>query len=74
MKKRIVITGLGVVSPIGIGTDNFWAALYAGKSGAARVSLFDISDYTCQIAAEIKGFEPENYIEKKTIRRMDRFT
>jgi len=74
MKKRIVITGLGVVSPIGIGTDNFWAALTSGKSGAARVSFFDVSSYTCQIAAEVKGFEPEKYIDKKTIRRMDRFT
>jgi 3-oxoacyl-[acyl-carrier-protein] synthase II len=74
MKKRIVITGLGVVSPVGIGVDNFWDALMAGKSGAARVTLFDVSQYTCQIAAEIKGFEPEKYIERKTIRRMDRFT
>jgi len=74
MKKRIVITGMGVVSPIGIGTDVFWNALTTGKSGAARVTLFDVTGYTCQIAAEIKGFEPENYIEKKTIRRMDRFT
>ena len=65
---------MGVVSPIGIGTDVFWNALTTGKSGAARVTLFDVTGYTCQIAAEIKGFEPENYIEKKTIRRMDRFT
>jgi 3-oxoacyl-[acyl-carrier-protein] synthase II len=74
MKKRVVITGMSVVSPIGIGLENFWPALSSGKSGAGRVTFFDVSTYTCQIDAEVKGFEPEKYIEKKSIRRMDRFT
>ncbi len=74
MKKRIVITGIGVVTPIGIGQQEFWAALHTGKSGVGKVSYFDTTDYPCKIDAEVKGFNPELYIEKKTIRRMDRFT
>lgn len=74
MKRRIVITGLGIVSPIGIGKENFWDSLRNGRSGAGRVTFFDTSTYPCQIDAEVKNFQPENYIDKKTIRRMDRFT
>ena len=74
MKRRIVITGLGIVSPIGIGKENYWDSLRNGRSGAGRVTFFDTSTYTCQIDAEVKNFQPENYIDKKTIRRMDRFT
>lgn len=65
---------MGVVTPIGTGLDNFWNALMGGVSGAGRVTHFDVTDYTCQIAAEVKDFNPENYVEKKTARRMDRFT
>jgi 3-oxoacyl-[acyl-carrier-protein] synthase II len=74
MKRRIVITGMGVVTPIGIGLDAYWDSLRNGRSGAGRVTFFDVSEYPCQIDAEVKGFVPENYIEKKSVRRMDRFS
>lgn len=71
---KVVITGMGVVSPIGIGLPAYWDSLVSGRSGLGRVSLFDVSQYACQIAGEAKEFKPENFIEKKKIRRMDRFT
>ena len=71
MKKRVVITGLGVVSPVGNNVEEFWEALISGKSGAGKISRFDTSNYTTRIAAEVKGFDPLNYIEKKEARRMD---
>src|ERR1051325_9019768 len=74
MKPRVVITGMGVVSPIGIGKEAFWDSLKNGRSGVGRLTFFDTTDYPCQIDAEVKGFQPENYIDKKNIRRMDRFT
>ncbi len=74
MTKRVVVTGMGVVTPIGIGLETFWDSLKNGRSGVGRLTFFDTTDYTCKIDAEVKGFEPEKYIDKKTIRRMDRFT
>ena len=74
MKKRVVITGLGAVTPIGIGKDEFWQALLAGKSGVGKITRFDASDYTTQIAGEVKNFDPTQYIEKKEAKRMDRCT
>src|SRR5512137_1376273 len=74
MKQRVVITGMGVVTPIGIGLEVFWDALQNGRSGVGRLTFFDTTDYPCKIDAEVKNFEPEKYIDKKTIRRMDRFT
>ena len=65
---------MGVVTPIGIGLETFWDSLKNGRSGVGRLTFFDTTDYTCKIDAEVKGFEPEKYIDKKTIRRMDRFT
>jgi 3-oxoacyl-[acyl-carrier-protein] synthase II len=74
MKKRVVVTGVGVVTPIGIGVEAFWDSLKNGRSGVGRLTFFDTTDYPCKIDAEVKGFDPEKYIDKKTIRRMDRFT
>ena len=74
MKKRVVVTGVGVVSPIGIGVEAFWDSLKNGRSGVGRLTFFDTTDYPCKIDAEVKNFDPEKYIDKKTIRRMDRFT
>jgi 3-oxoacyl-[acyl-carrier-protein] synthase II len=74
LKKRVVITGLGAVTPLGIGTDIFWKSLLEGKSGIARITRFDPSDYATQIAGEVKDFDPTNYIDKKEAKRMDRCT
>lgn len=70
---EVVVTGLGLVTPIGIGVEATWQALMAGKSGAGKITKFDATDYACQIAAEVKGFNPEDYIEKKSIKQMDTF-
>lgn len=74
MKKRVVITGLGAITPIGIGADEFWKSLLAGKSGIGRITRFDPSDYATQIAGEVKDFDPTKYIDKKEAKRMDRCT
>lgn len=74
MNRRVVITGYGVISPIGIGIDDFWNSLASGKSGISRVSSFDASQFSTQICAEVKNFQPEKYIDKKKIRKMDRFS
>lgn len=74
MDRRVVITGYGVISPIGIGADDFWNSLASGKSGISRVSSFDASQFSSQICAEVKNFQPEEYIDKKKIRKMDRFS
>ena len=72
--KRVVITGLGPVTPIGIGKEDYWNSLIAGKSGVDYITRFDTENFPTKIAAEIKNFTPENYIDKKVLRRMDRFT
>jgi 3-oxoacyl-[acyl-carrier-protein] synthase II len=72
--KRVVITGLGVVSPIGIGRSAYWDALRNGAPGASPISAFDPTDYPCRIAGEVTGFDPETFIDPKAVRRSDRFT
>jgi len=74
MECRVVITGMGVVSPIGIGTETFEEALFEGKNGIARITLFDVSSYRSQIAGEVRNFNPRDYLPPKQIGRMDRFT
>ena len=73
MNRRVVITGIGLVSALGLGTRETWAALLAGQSGVTRVTRFDVSGYAAQIAAEVNGFDPLNWIEKKDIKKMDLF-
>ncbi len=73
MSRRVVVTGVGLVSPLGIGTEETWQALLEGRSGVAPITAFDASAFPCRIAAEVKGFQPENYIERKEVRRMGRF-
>jgi len=73
-KRRVVITGIGIISSVGIGKDNFWKSLISGKSGVGKITHFDPSNFTTQIAAEVNDFNPENWLNKKQIRRMDRFT
>jgi len=72
-RRRVVITGLGVVTPLGIGVEKTWQALTAGKSGITTITRFDASEYACQIAGEVKDFNPGDYIEKKEIKKMDTF-
>lgn len=74
MKERIVITGLGVVSPFGDGVEPFWEALKAGKNGVSEITLFDASQLNCQIAAQCKDFNPEIYMDPKEAKRSDRYT
>jgi 3-oxoacyl-[acyl-carrier-protein] synthase II len=71
--RRVVVTGVGVVSPLGTGNRKNWDALVAGKSGIDRVTRFDVSDFPVQIAGEVKDFNPEDFIEKKEIKKMDLF-
>ncbi|NLM51360.1 MAG: beta-ketoacyl-ACP synthase II [Firmicutes bacterium] len=73
MKRRVVITGLGAITPIGIGKTEFWQGLIAGKNGIDRVQSFDVSEFPTQIGAEVKNFDPAMFFDKKESRRMDRF-
>ncbi|KQT37516.1 MULTISPECIES: beta-ketoacyl-ACP synthase II [unclassified Methylophilus] len=72
-KRRVVVTGLGVVSPVGIGYQNAWDNLIAGQSGIARITKFDPTPFASQIAGEVKGFNAEDFIPAKDARRMDTF-
>lgn len=71
--RRVVVTGVGVVSPLGTGNRKNWDALTAGVSGIDRITRFDVSDFPIQIAGEVKDFNPEDFIEKKEIKKMDLF-
>ena len=71
--KRVVITGLGAITPIGKNPTDYWNGLLQGRSGVGKVTLFDASNHACQIAAEVKDFDPHEYLDKKDAKRMDRF-
>ncbi|WP_308592442.1 beta-ketoacyl synthase N-terminal-like domain-containing protein, partial [uncultured Megasphaera sp.] len=72
MEKRVVITGLGVISPVGIGKDTFWNALLNGENGIGPITHFDATEYAARIAGEVKGFNPGDYgIDRKEARHMD---
>jgi len=73
VKNRVVITGLGAVTPIGIGKDEFWKGLLEGKNGIEKITRFDASEYGAQIAGEVKDFDPVAFIDKKEAKRMDRY-
>ena len=70
---RVVITGLGMVSPLGLDVASNWDALINGRSGADKITLFDASKHVTKFAAEVKNFDPNTYINRKEARRMDRF-
>jgi len=72
-RRRVVVTGMGVVCPVGIGLELAWKNLVAGKSGIGPITLFDASTFPTRIAGEVRGFEPEKYMEKREVRRNDRF-
>ncbi|MBW1698748.1 MAG: beta-ketoacyl-ACP synthase II [Deltaproteobacteria bacterium] len=73
MKRRVVITGVGLITPLGIGKDETWDALCAGKSGIATITRFDPTGYETQIAAEVKGFRPEDFLSRKEAKRTSEF-
>ena len=73
MSRRVVVTGVGLLTPLGIGTEASWAAIRAGKSGIGPITQFDAAAFSCRIAGEVKDFDPARYIEKKEIKKMGRF-
>ena len=74
MERRVVITGMGAISPLGLTISELWEGLISGKSGVDYITLFDATALDTRFAAEVKGFEPTNYVDRKEARRMDRFT
>src|SRR3954463_6444988 len=72
-RRRVVITGLGAVSPLGNDAETSWRGLLAGESGAGEITQFDHTDYPVHFACELKDFDPTNWIDRKASRRMDRF-
>ncbi len=73
MKRRVVVTGIGVITPLGTGVDKTWQGLLEGRSGIRKITHFDASSYPVQIAGEVPDFDPRDYIEEKEIKKMDRF-
>jgi len=71
--RRVVVTGIGLICAVGNNTEEVWRNLLAGKSGVGKITQFDTSRYSCQIAAEVKNFDPFDYIEKKEVKKMGRF-
>ncbi|TET73973.1 MAG: beta-ketoacyl-[acyl-carrier-protein] synthase II, partial [Dehalococcoidia bacterium] len=69
-RRRVVITGMGAITPLGLTVDEYWQALVEGRSGIANITLCDVTGLTCQIAGEVKGFDPHDYMEYKETRRM----
>jgi 3-oxoacyl-[acyl-carrier-protein] synthase II len=72
-KRRVVVTGIGMISPLGIGNAPTWQGLLEGRSGIGRITKFDPADYPCKIAGEVRGFEPERWVEKKEVKKSDTF-
>src|SRR5262245_50728380 len=72
-RRRVVVTGIGLVSSLGIGTEMNWAALSEGRSGIDTITKFDASQFATRIAGEVRGFDPLDFIEKKDVKKMDVF-
>jgi len=72
-RKRVVVTGLGAITPIGNTLTEYWEGLLSGRNGIGHITLFDASRHACRIAGEVKGFDPHDYLERKEAKRMDRF-
>ncbi|MBI3600835.1 MAG: beta-ketoacyl-[acyl-carrier-protein] synthase II, partial [Nitrospinae bacterium] len=73
MNRRIVVTGLGMITPLGIGVEKTWDAICRGESGIGHITRFDTTDFPTKIAGEVKDFNPSDYIDKKEIKKMDTF-
>ena len=74
MSRRVVVTGLGAVTPIGLNVNDFWDSIKAGKIGFDRITKFDTTDYKCHIAAELKDFNPQDFMDRKAAKRMEPFS
>jgi len=74
IRRRVVVTGIGAVTPIGLNISQFWDGLISGKNGVAPITHFDASKFDTQFAAEVKNFNPEEYFDKKSVKRLDRFS
>ncbi len=74
MRNRVVVTGIGAVTPVGIGKEEFWDALINGKSGISHIDRFDVTDYPVKIAGQVKDFNPTDFIDRREYKKMDRFT
>ncbi len=73
MSKRVVVTGIGLSSPVGLGTEESWTGLCAGRNGIRRITHFDTEGFGCRIAGEVEGFDPLDFVDKKDLRKMGRF-
>src|SRR5262249_33176046 len=73
LSRRVVVTGVGLISSVGIGTEETWNAIKAGVSGIGPIKAFDAARFNCRIAGEVNGFDPHRFIEKKEIKKMARF-
>ena len=74
MERRVVITGLGAITPVGNNTEEFWKNIKAGKCGIDEITAFDTTNYKVKLAGEVKNYNPEDYFDKRTAKRMDRFS
>jgi 3-oxoacyl-[acyl-carrier-protein] synthase II len=72
-RRRVVVTGVGLISAVGIGTEETWKSICRGAGGIGTITLFDVSDFACRIAGEVKGFDPLFYVDKKEVKKMGRF-
>src|ERR1700739_2458283 len=73
LERRVVVTGVGLVTPLGVGVEKNWDALMAGRSGIGLITRFDASEFPARIAGEVRDFNPEDWIEKRDIKKMDPF-
>ncbi|MGA3024008.1 MAG: beta-ketoacyl-ACP synthase II [Bryobacteraceae bacterium] len=73
MSRRVVVTGVGLVSPVGVGTEETWQGIREGRSGIRTITQFDAAAFACRIAGEVKGFEPTRFIERKEVKKLGRF-
>lgn len=71
-RRRVVVTGMGVISPVGNDVDAFWKSIAEGRSGIGHITRFDASAMRTRIAGEVKGYDPEHYFDRKDVRRLDR--
>src|SRR5512146_3070112 len=71
--RRVVITGIGLVTPIGNDLESTWSSLLAGKNGAAPTTLFDVTDFATKFSCEVKGWEPGKFLDKREVKHLDRF-